>query len=125
MSVHENCATCNTDYDITSSNAKLILFLNYLRASHVEADCTNCGAKEIIYVTTHGFMQILAECHLGVSFGLDPTPERREACDITWGNAENPKDDVVYTSETPVEIDPPHWMLRELFDELRDYEGTN
>ena len=121
MSIHENCDTCNTDYDITPDNAHLVLFLDYQKASHVEAVCSN-GHTEIIYVTSQSFLRILAEAHLSVAFGLVPTDERKAACDATW-EALSPKDEDEV--EEPKEPDPPHWMLRELFDDLRDYEGSN
>jgi len=123
--MHENCDTCSTDYDITPDNAHLVLFLDYLKASHIEAVCPN-GHMEIIYVTTNSFLQVLGQCHLNISFGLVPTDERKEACDATWDNqSKEAEDEVVHTSETPREDDPPHWMLRELFDQMRDYEGSN
>jgi len=104
---------------ITPDNAHLVLFLDYQKASHVEAKCLN-GHTEIIYVTTQVFLHILAEAHLSVAFGLVPTDERKAACDATWG-ALAPKEE----DEVPKEPDPPHWMLRELFDDLRNYEGSN
>lgn len=120
MSVHENCDTCQVDYDITPDNARLILFLDYLRASHIEATCTN-GHTEIIYVTTQVFLQVLMDAGLNIAFGLVPTDERRAACDATFDGLV--LDELVYTSET--EIDPPHYMLRELYDQLREFENTN
>ena len=119
----ENCDACHRDYAFAPETAKLVLFLNYLKASHVEAHCPNCGVMEIIYTTPQSFLHILQECHLGVSFGYEPTAERREACDVTWGSQGDDDDEVVYTSEA--EADVPHWMLRELFDQLRDYERSN
>jgi len=117
--MHENCDTCSTDYDITPNNAHLVLFLDYLKASHVEAVCSN-GHTEIIYVTSQSFLRILAEAHLSVAFGLIPTDERKAACDATWETLAPKEED-----EVPKEPDPPHWMLRELFDDLRNYEGSN
>lgn len=116
--MHENCDSCHKDYAFTKDTARLVLFLNYLRASHVEAKCPNCGAKEIIYLTTQSFLHVLEECKLGIAFGLEPTDERREACDATWG--EEAKEDEI---EPPKEISVPHWMLRELFDDLRNWRG--
>jgi len=117
--MHENCDTCSTDYDITPDNAHLVLFLDYLKASHIEAVCPN-GHTEIIYVTTQTFLQIRSATSLSIALGLMPSDERKAACDATW-EALSPKDDD--TDVTISEPDPPHWMLRELYDDMRNWRG--
>ena|ERR1035437_5887949 len=121
--MHENCDTCSTDYDFAPDNAQLIMFLNYMKATHVAAKCPN-GHIETIYITAESFLHILQECHLPVAFGWDPTPERRASCDAIFAGMEDIVDAEIVPPKT-VEVDVPHYMLRDLYDQLRDYEGSN
>lgn len=118
------CDTCSSPYTISAANAKLFCFLEYPRANHVEVVCPN-GHTENIFLASDGFMHVLNLCKTGVVFALLPSDEFKAECDSALG-----LDELVYTNESApvervVEADPPHWMLRELYDDLRNYENTN
>lgn len=117
----DTCDSCGADYLITSDNAVLFNFLNCPKANHVEVKCPN-GHSENIFLCPEAFLHVLGTCHLNVRFGLNPSDEFLAECLEALNEDE---DELVHSSQTQVEIDPPHWMLRELFDQLRDYENTN
>lgn len=107
-----NGVVCGLPYDITPENARLFNFLEYPDANHVEAYCPK-KHMENIFVTPEGFMQVLKLCKLVVVFGLRPSDTFKEQVDRALGRLKEPTDD------------PPHWILKELYDQMRDYEGSN
>lgn len=108
----DQCDTCDEPYEITNANAKLYCFLDCPRANHVEVKCPN-GHEENIFLTSEGFMQIIQLCKLPVFFSLVPSDEfMAEVVSILDG-------------PQTVELDVPHHLLRELYDQMRHYEGMN
>jgi len=112
---------------VTRENGKLYCFLLYHRSNHVEAFCPN-GHENNMFVTPEGFMQLIQMNLLPVMFGMKPSADFRRRTIATIG-----PDPLLDTEDEPgpgtppktVEIDVPHWMLRELYDQLRDYENND
>jgi hypothetical protein len=116
---------CNEPFEIDKTNSQLFCFLLYPRANHIESHCPK-GHEQNLFVTPEGFMQIIQVIHLPVMFGLVPSANFRERCIATIGPDPVLDEEPSSTSvDNDSEIDPPHWMLRELYDQLREYEGEN
>lgn len=82
--MRENCNACNQDYDITTSNAVLHLFIEDFMANHVEAKCP-CGNVEVIFTTPAGFLQLMQECKLGITLHLHADDALRARANTAWG----------------------------------------
>lgn len=78
---NSNCDSCQTDYDFSRENSMVYIFLDYLRASFIEAACPN-GHTERIFCTTTGLLAVAG--HLPVILAAQPTPEVRQAADRAW-----------------------------------------
>lgn len=113
---HENCDTCNTDYDFTKENATLHLYLEDVEANFIEAICPNCKGTERMYATADTILHLIqtACMNLAIHARADETELERAA------NAWNQKEDSEALPELP-EL-PVAWRVQ-LYDDLRNWRG--
>ena len=113
--MQEMCATCHVGYAVTPANAQLAPFIGYPPANHVIATC-ECGATEIIYTGGKSIMALMDSGKFNIILNNEPTAERREAANHTWGSAPG----AVAGDDLP---HPPHEWLRQMHDDLRTFGG--
>jgi hypothetical protein len=111
--MQEVCDTCHVGYAVTPDNAKLALFISYPPANHVITTC-GCGATEIIYLGGKTIVQLMKSGKFNITLNDEPTAERREAANDTWGNARGK----AAGNDLP---HPPRAWLRQLHDDLRTF----
>lgn len=126
----ETCGQCSADYALTSENAGIVVYLDYLPASHVWALCTHCRARETIYCAPRTLSGLTKGERFGVVVETESSRERREAADAAWGRhreavrstdpgpAEAPGDPVPVEADLP---DLPREWRRQLHDDLRAF----
>jgi hypothetical protein len=120
---HENCDTCQLDYEFTKANAGLHLYMDYMRANHVVAYCPN-GHRERVFVTTQGFLFILREAQLGITFHVEPEDDLKAAADRTWARIAPGDLNIPETSTVDIIPIPRDW-LRSLYDTMREFGGES
>lgn len=111
--MREVCDTCHVGYLMTPANTKLALFISYPLANHVISTC-GCGAKEIIYLGAKAIVRLMHTGKFKIMLSDEPTPERRNAADVTWADAR-----VGVTGDDLPH--PPRAWLRQLHDDLRTF----
>lgn len=109
--MREVCDTCHVGYAVTPANSKLALFISYPLANHVLTTC-GCGALEIIYLGAKTIVQLMDTGRFKIVLNDEPTPERREAANITWDGARRR----AAGADLP---HPPRAWIRQLHDDLR------
>jgi hypothetical protein len=82
------CDRCQGDYTATKTNAAAHLFLRDSRCNHIEASCSHCGNKEVIFL---GPKQITAIIHEGVTPTVEAEAEARlrVRAEKAWAAAED------------------------------------
>lgn len=113
---------CGVEFEIDKTNSQMYCFLKYPRANHIESHCPK-GHEQNLFITPEGFMMVIQTIRLTVVFGLEPTDSFRQRCINTIGP--DPLLDEPVEPPKTVELDVPHYMLRELYDQLREYEGED
>ena len=82
------CDRCHVDYDATGTNAAAHLFLKDSRCNHIEACCSHCGNKEVIFLGPKQISSIITQ------EGIVPTVEAEAAAPLrvraekAWAAAE-------------------------------------
>lgn len=118
----ENGVECGVAFEIDKTNSQMYCFLKYPRANHIESHCPK-GHEQNLFITPEGFMEVIRVIKLTVVFGMEPSDNFRQRCINVIGP--DPLLDEPEEPLKPVEPDVPHWMLRELYDQLRQFEGEN
>ena len=82
------CDRCHGDYDATRSNATAHLFLKDSRCNHIEAHCTRCGHKEVIFLGPKQISAIVT--HEGVAPVVEAEADARlrVRAEKAWAAAE-------------------------------------
>jgi hypothetical protein len=118
--MNETCASCNADYDVTPTNAGLVVFLGYLPASHVLATCPNCQVVTVIYTTPEALVGMVnaGKGQFAIALRDQPPQDRRVAADAAWARYRSSDPDAA--PPEPDELpEAPHTWVRQLYDDLR------
>jgi hypothetical protein len=87
------CDRCHGDYDATGSNATAHLFLKDSRCNHIEAHCTRCGHKEVIFLGPKQISAIVTDEGVAPVVEAEADARLRVRAEKAWAAAEE-KDSV-------------------------------
>ena len=110
---HEQCDNCRFEYDFSPEVATLNLFINDPVCNYIMAVCPQCHVNTRIFLTGDAIVHILTECKLGMQLAPSATDDLKAAAASMYGEAD-------IADELPA---APKWMLRELYDDLREWKG--
>lgn len=116
---HENCDNCHTDYDFTTENATLNVFIEDYQANFIEAKCPHCGTVERIYAGADAIMHIVASACVGFALHARADDETLERAANAWNTKADQEEE-----SWPALPEAPKHLLRELYDDLRNWKGV-
>jgi hypothetical protein len=118
------CDRCHGDYDAKAHNAAAHLFLKDSRCNHIEALCSHCGNKEVIFLGPRQITSIIRDDGLTPSVEAEATPQLRVRAEKAWAAADEkegvPETDGVGTGGSS----PMHGGPAGAADVLQRYELT-
>ena len=87
------CDKCQGDYEATKSNAVAHLYIKDSRCNHIEARCTHCGAREVIFLGPHRIDEVIRSGDLPPDVAAEAGAALRVRAENAWAAAERPADD--------------------------------
>jgi ribosomal protein S27E len=114
------CDRCHGDYQATSTNAAAHLFLKDSRCNHIEARCSNCGNKEVIFLGPKQISTVIST--EGVTATVEP--EAGAALRVRAENAWAAAEELAARSEPASPTTPAVHALPTASDVLQCYELT-
>ena len=81
------CDRCHGDYDATSTNATAHLFLKDSRCNHIEAHCTRCGHKEVIFLGPKQISAIVTDDGVAPVVEAEASARLRVRAEKAWAAA--------------------------------------
>ena len=82
------CDRCHADYDATGTNAAAHLFLKDSRCNHIEARCTHCSNKEVIFLGPKQISLIINQEGIAPTVESEATATLRVRAEKAWAAAE-------------------------------------
>ena len=82
------CDHCQGDYDAAGSNATAHLFLKDSRCNHIEAHCSHCGNKEVIFLGPRQIALIIREVRVVTVVEAEAVSGLRVRAEKAWAAAE-------------------------------------
>ena len=82
------CDRCHVDYDATGTNAAAHLFLKDSRCNHIEARCSHCGNKEVIFLGPRQISSIITQEDITPTVDAEATAPLRVRAEKAWAAAE-------------------------------------
>lgn len=134
------CENCETEYDFDTAKDRVVIYQLSPYASHIEAVCPACGTVTRIFCTPDGLRDILSRNKLPMQMGKYAPDHILESSHRVWVNTDlepmspMPNEappvqrEVPTTADVPLPFpnaETPHWMLRELYDQMREWEKEN
>jgi len=126
----DTCDHCGVEYNFTKGRDVIVMYMLAPYCSHVAAICPACDTLTRIYCTPDGLIHILSERGLVLQLGKYPENDIIEASRRVWKNSNLERYTPMPTDDLPIqrylvedEIEIPHQLLRELYDQMREFEN--
>lgn len=84
------CDKCHGEYSALATNAVAHLHIKDWRCNHIEAYCSNCGAREIIFLGPNRLEEVIRSGKLQVSVLAEATSDLRVRAETAWAAADDP-----------------------------------
>lgn len=95
------CDRCHGDYDATALNAAAYLFLKDSRCNHIEAHCSHCGNKEVIFLGPRQISSVIQDHGVSPSVEAEAGARLRVRAEKAWAAAEEKDGAESITSTAP------------------------
>ena len=82
------CDRCQGDYDATATNATAHLFLKDSRCNHIEAHCSHCSNKEVIFLGPRQISSVITVDGVTPTVEAEATARLRVRAEKAWAAAE-------------------------------------
>lgn len=82
------CDRCQADYAATALNAAAYLFLKDSRCNHIEAHCSHCGNKEVIFLGPRQITSVIRDHGVQPSVEPEAGARLRVRAEKAWAAAE-------------------------------------
>jgi hypothetical protein len=82
------CDRCNGEYSAEQGSAVAHLYLRDSRCNHVVAHCSQCGMKEIIFLSPRQMEGVIREGKLSSAVSAEASPDLRIRAEKAWLAAE-------------------------------------
>jgi hypothetical protein len=116
------CDRCHGDYDATATNAAAYLFLKDSRSNHIEAHCSHCGNKEVIFLGPRQITAIIRDEGVPPTVEAEAGARLRVRAEKAWAAAE--EKDLAEQHESATPAPPTVHTVPASGDVLERYELT-
>lgn len=82
------CDRCHGQYDATARSSTAHLFLRDNRCNHIEAHCSHCGAKEVIFLGPRQIAAIISDQQVPPTVEAEASAPLRVRAEKAWAAAE-------------------------------------
>ena len=86
--MHFTCDRCHGDYEATARSAVAFLFLRDSRCNHIEASCSHCGTKEVIFLGPRQIAAIITDEGVTPTVEAEASARLRVRAEKAWAAAE-------------------------------------
>ena len=82
------CDRCHGDYEATARSTSAYLFLRDSRCNHIEAHCSHCGTKEVIFLGPRQMAAIITDQGVTPTVEAEAGSRLRVRAEKAWAAAE-------------------------------------
>ena len=82
------CDRCHGDYEAAAGSTVAYLYLKDSRCNHIEAHCSHCGNREVIFLGPRQITVIIREAKVGTTVEPEATASLRVRAEKAWAAAE-------------------------------------
>ena len=82
------CDKCQGEYDASKANAVAHIYVKDSRCNHIEARCTHCGTREVIFLGPHRIEEVIRSGDLPPSVAAEAGADLRVRAENAWAAAE-------------------------------------
>lgn len=83
------CDRCSGDYEVHPSNTVARLYLKDIRCNHLEALCSHCGAREVIFLGPRQMTSVIRDDQVAPTVEVEATAHLRVRAEKAWAAAED------------------------------------